>query len=278
MQITAYIIDTFTTTPFRGSHTAVCSSHEAIAPSTMQAIARELNFPVTAFTGTANATGYFDISYYTPITGIDACGHATLAAARVLFDLYEKKDVTFHTPAAIEINARLEEDTIIMTYPRYQLETVTVNSALLNSLSVKHFLSAGFCKELDTLFIELESPEVLRSIQPDFIQMVASAPNIKEVVITSVSDTNKYDFLLRSFCPWIGIDEDPVTGSVHSALAPFWQKNLHKTQLTAYQCSERGGEVFLTVLDSTVELGGKTVTHNSFRIRSGESPYHFRKE
>jgi PhzF family phenazine biosynthesis protein len=226
----------------------------------MQSIARELNFPVTAFIGTANLANNFDISYHTPITSIDACGHATLAAAHVVFDLFEMNFATFHTPAAVNIDARREGDTIIMTYPRYQLETVTVNSALLNSLSINIFLSAGFCKELDTLFIELESPEVLRSIQPDYTRMVASAPDIKEVVITSVSDNNQYDFLLRSFCPWIGIDEDPVTGSVHSALAPFWQQKLHKQKLAAYQCSERGGEVYLTVFDSSVELGGKTVT------------------
>jgi PhzF family phenazine biosynthesis protein len=226
----------------------------------MQSVARELNFPVTAFMGAVNSASEFAISYYTPVTKIDTCGHATLAAARLLFDMFEKNDVTFYLSREIKVNARLEEDAIIMAYPRYQLEAVSVNSALLSSLSITNILSAGFCKELDTLFIELESPEVLRSIQPDYAQMVASAPDIKEVVTTSVSDTDKYDFLLRSFCPWIGIDEDPVTGSVHSALAPFWQQKLHKQQLTAYQCSERGGEVFLTVFDSTVELGGKTVT------------------
>jgi predicted PhzF superfamily epimerase YddE/YHI9 len=110
----------------------------------------------------------------------------------------------------------------------------------------------------------------LRALSPDYSRLVQSSSAVlKEVVVTSRSDHAPYDFLLRSFCPWIGINEDPVTGSVHTVLAHFWKEKLGKNSLTAYQASERGGEVYLKALDNAVELGGNMVTlfHTQMEIQ-----------
>ena len=114
-----------------------------------------------------------------------------------------------------------------------------------------------YAKNLKQFFIELEDPLLLKTVQPDFVKLISADNSITEVVLTSVSDVSKYDFILRSFCPWIGIDEDPVTGSVHSVLAGYWRTRLNKNELKAYQASDRGGEIFVTALPGNVEIGGK---------------------
>ncbi|MDF2192845.1 PhzF family phenazine biosynthesis protein [Paraflavitalea sp. CAU 1676] len=262
MEIQVHLIDTFTSEAFRGNPTAVCFLPGYISLKQQQAIASELNLPVTAFTGAVSSHGW-GISYFTPATQIPTCGHATLAAARMLFDEVMDPGVStlnFLAGRALYIPVRKQDDLIVMTYPRYDLKPVEPGIDLLNSLGITQLVSAGMCSELETLFIELDSAAELKKIQPDYLALVASNPDIKEVVITSASNLPDYDYLLRSFCPWIGIDEDPVTGSVHSVLAGFWQQRLDKNNLKAWQCSPRGGELFVSAFDDKVELGGTTVT------------------
>lgn len=260
MQLTVYIIDTFTSEAFRGNPSGVCWLQQGrLDTVTAQAIAAELNYPVTVFIKQVNEAGPFELTYFTPITEIPACGHATLAAGRMLFEELGITDVTFRTAGIEQLPVCLQEDIISITYPRYGLQPAAVSAHLLQSLSIDGYLSAGSCTELETLFLELEDAHVLKTLQPDFQQLMTSAPDIKEVVITARSDIAGYDYLLRSFCPWIGIDEDPVTGSVQAVLAPFWQNRLQKSKLVARQCSARGGDIFVTALHNTVELGGKTV-------------------
>jgi PhzF family phenazine biosynthesis protein len=256
-----FVIDTFTSTPFKGNPTGVCITSQKLSSDRMLSIAGELNFPVTAFIEkTEAAKNAYPIRYFTPTTEIPACGHATLASARAIFELDSIAGTTFTTIEGLAIGVRLDDDIIVMSYPVFLLETMEVSKELMNSLGLDESKSTGYCKELQTLFLELESPVILKNLQPDFKRLVQSSDVIIEVVITSVSDLPGYDYLLRSFCPWIGIDEDPVTGSVHSVLAGFWMSRLNKNRLTALQCSRRGGELFLSLYSDRVELGGKTVT------------------
>jgi PhzF family phenazine biosynthesis protein len=170
-----------------------------------------------------------------------------------------KEALYFTTIHNLKIKAVWENDIVWLSYPVYSLNQYVPEKELMKSLGLSRYLSAGICVELETLFIELENATTLKAINPDYALLIKSNTEIKEVVITSVSDESQYDFMLRSFCPWIGIDEDPVTGSVHSVLAAFWKVRLGKEMLTAYQASSRGGEVFVKSFEERVELGGKSV-------------------
>jgi len=260
MKIPVYIVDTFTETCFKGNPTAVCMlEHLGLEPNIMHEIAQELNFPVTAFILPKSESWEYPIKYFTTTGEIPACGHATLASSKVLFDITTAKQLIFNTIQGIKLGAKLQEDIIYLSYPKYQAESFFPNAAILASLGIFGYQSSVFCKELETLFLELESPQLLRDVKPDYSKLLQSTNAIKEVVITSVSDDSKYDFLLRSFCPWIGIDEDPVTGSIHSFLTPYWAQKLKKDILVAYQASKRGGVVYTKSLENHIELGGKTV-------------------
>lgn len=253
-----YSIDTFTSTPGRGNPTMVCLPGQLLTTDNMQSLAKEWRVPVSAFVYQRTDDRY-DIRYFTSTTEIPACGHATLAAARAILENESKSSCSFITIENIILETKQRDTRIVMTYPRYGLIDYALSKKTLHSLQLDSCKSAGFCQELDSLFIELDEPGVLRKLQPDYQAMVASDPRLKEIVITAVSDDPSYDFLLRSFCPWIGIDEDPVTGSVHSVLARFWEKRLQKSELVAWQASPNGGRLFVHSFNDRVELGGESV-------------------
>lgn len=252
-----FFINTFTGLGCKGNPTVVCLSEVTISDEQYLQLAQEFNVPVTAFVDTiAQTEDSYSIRYFTTTSEISACGHATLAAAKVLFELHGKEDVRFMTSAQVMIRAIQKTETILLQYPVYSLTTCSVPIPLLESLQLKETVTAGFCAELETLFIELASAAELRRVQPDYQRLVNSSNTIKEVVITSVSDDERFDYLLRSFCPWIGIDEDPVTGSVHTVLAGYWGNRLSKAILKAYQCSAAGGEILVKADGPSVWIGG----------------------
>lgn len=259
MNIPYFILDTFTEEEFKGNPTAVCLTEKPLASSLMHSIAKELRFPVTAFVEQVVAVTQYPIRYFTITGEIPACGHATLAAARVIMDSLLEERTQFTTIEGLGIDVLIENDIVYMYYPKYSIEPGDITPGLLQGLGLEKFLAAGFCKELETVFIEIADASQLRKITPDHKWMMKTNPFIKEVVVTSVSDNSRYDFLLRSFCPWIGIDEDPVTGSVHSVLAHYWKDRLGKYDMLAFQASERGGEVYVKALEDRVLIGGKTV-------------------
>lgn len=261
MPIPVFYVNTFTDQKHKGNPATVCLLYSDISTGEMQALAKELAVPVTAFIrlGDTPVTAT-PLRYFTTVTEIPACGHGTLASAAVMLKLSDNTKTAFQTTEGVVIDVKSTGDVIVLTYPKYNLTGMAVPENIVQSLNLQQYVSAGYCAELETLFIELDNPSLLRSIQPDFGLMTKSNDGIIEVVITSVSDDSKYDFLLRSFCPWIGIDEDPVTGSVHSILAEFWKQRLGRNKLRAYQASNRGGEAYVTAFDDKVELGGKTLT------------------
>lgn len=259
-QFPFYLLDSFASEKFKGNPTAVCLVDGSVSKTTMQQTAKEINLPVTVFVELQkDMSAVHQLYYFTTVTEIPACGHATLAAARAVSLKHNIQRLRFITIEDNIIAASITTERIVLTYPRYEAVWYAENSQLIESLSITDYTIIGVCKELETLFIELKEPGQLRTIQPDHKKLVTSAGDIIEVVLTSRSDDERYDYLLRSFCPWIGIDEDPVTGSVHSVLAGYWANKLNKRQLKAYQASERGGEIYVTSFDNKVELGGEAV-------------------
>jgi PhzF family phenazine biosynthesis protein len=251
-------IDTFIAEKLKGNPAAVCITNKTITAETALSFAKEFNFPVTAVVEyTQQDQKLFPIRYFTPTNEIPACGHATLASAKAIAEIFSTNDPSFKTVENIILQTAVDNDLVTMTYPKYELKKFDPPSALLKSLQIDKYNSIGLCTELETVFIELEDRQLLRTLQPDFAKLTASCNTIIEVVITSLSDNDNYDFLLRSFCPWIGIDEDPVTGSVHSILAGFWSSKLNKKKLKAFQPSQRGGEVFVTAFSDKVQIVGR---------------------
>lgn len=260
MPIPYYIIDSFTSQKFKGNPTPVYLVPEMPGSEQMHAIAAEMNLPVTAFCLFPQQNNIYQIRYFTVTGEIPACGHATLATASILFELTGDTQLTFNTIENILLKARHENAYSFLTYPKYNGIPYAPSAALMKSLGMVGYTSAQFCTELETLFIETDNPVLLRELKPDYKKMTDADTSIKEIVVTSISDTAEYDFLLRSFCPWIGIDEDPVTGSVHTVLAGFWKERLGKEQLKAYQASARSGEILIRYYNDKTEIGGLTVT------------------
>jgi PhzF family phenazine biosynthesis protein len=248
-------LDTFTSNAFHGNPTPICYLADDIESETMLSVAKEFNQPVTGFIKRLNAET-FSIRYVTPAMEIPACGHATLAAAAVVAQAGELERVVFLTRNSNSIETVVKDGLVSMSYPKYKWKQARPSKELLESMGLEAYITAGICTELETLFIELKNAEALKGVSPDYQKMIASPDDIKEVVITSVSAEEGYDYLLRSFCPWIGIDEDPVTGSVQAALAPYWSARFNKRELKACQASERRGEFILDVKDDEVIING----------------------
>lgn len=248
MQLKTFIINAFTNKPFSGNPAGVCLIDSNIDENTMQAIASELNLSETAFLYKKNEDEY-NIRYFTPTVEIDFCGHATLASAKLVLDKLNKKNVTFITQKELKISANTQETYIKMQFPLYETTDYKANQKLLDAFGIENFSSSKFCKKLDMLIIEVNDKQSLLQISPDFQKAMESSKTIKELVITTKSEDKEYDFYSRCFCPWIGINEDPVTGASHSVLAKYWGNKLNKKEMSAYQLSNRGGFLDLKILD-----------------------------
>ncbi len=254
MKMPIYFLDSCTSQPFKGNPTPVCILSNDYPKKVLQSIATEMNQPVTVFI-LKETEEYYKIRYFTSTTEIPACGHGTLAAAKLLNVIDGTEKIEFITAEGLRIPVKIESGLVCIEYPVFNLHETRVDRKILSAIGIEKYVYAGATTELQMLMIELDDPSLLRQVKPDFIKLVNSDSELTEVVITSIADRPEYDFLLRSFCPWIGIDEDPVTGSVHSSLAPFWKNKLKKDPLRAYQASSRGGEIQVSVTnDKSVSL------------------------
>jgi PhzF family phenazine biosynthesis protein len=254
---TIYQVQTFAGPGADGGPTAVCLLPEAPDEHLMLRTARQMNVAVTAFVFPNNHSRVsYSIRYCTRRMPIAACGHATLAAAKIIFECNQADAAIFRTAQGLFIPVKQVNGLIVMTYPQYEWRPVAAPYNLRCSLGLQQpVLNSGWCKELQTLFIET-SPALLRTMQPDFTRLEHSHDGTKEVVVTSASDLPEYDYLFRSFCPWMGINEDPATGSVHSVLAGYWQQRTGKTALTAFQASPAGALIYTQVQKAGVEVSG----------------------
>ena len=241
MKLNILQVDAFTDRPFAGNPAAVCVMDAPIEADLMQAIAAEMNLSETAFLHPIE-DGY-SLRWFTPATEVDLCGHATLASAHVLWSegyLQPEAVARFDTRSGW-LSAAKKEDWIEMDFPA-QPVTVTsyVAPELIKSLCCGGNIRAVAKNDVNYL-IELQSEKVVRTLEPDFVE-VKKLP-IHGIIVTAPADSERYDFVSRYFAPAVGINEDPVTGSAHTSLAPYWQEKLGKSDMLAQQLSERGGIV-----------------------------------
>ena len=263
MQLSLYQLDAFTDKVFGGNPAAVVPLTSWLPDETMQAIAAENNLAETAFY-VPTETG-FHIRWFTPTVEVDLCGHATLASAYVLFSLenYAHDEINFDSRSGV-LNVRKEGDWLVLNFP--------ADSIHKQLLSPPAFLEAlGEISPVEILrgktdfMAVLESEEQVRTLQPDII--VLSTLPARGVIITAPGDS--VDFVSRFFAPQSGIAEDPVTGSAHTTLTPYWADKLGKTEMEALQVSARGGVLKTKLIGDRVEIAGQVKLYLQGTIEIG---------
>jgi PhzF family phenazine biosynthesis protein len=258
MTQTIYQVDAFTNVPFAGNPAAVCILPEARDDAWMQNVAKEMNLSETAFL-LKQDDGYnnYSLRWFTPAVEVDLCGHATLASAHILWEtglLATGRQARFHTRSGL-LTADQQGDWIIMDFPAKPEEQTDVPAGLIEALGVSP-IYAGM-SQFD-LLVEVESEAALRAIQPNFT-LLEQVP-ARGVIVTSRASSDGFDFVSRFFAPRVGVNEDPVTGSAHSCLSPYWSKRLGRNELVGYQASLRGGVVRVRYEGERVQIGGQAVT------------------
>ena len=255
MGMTIYQVDAFTDKPFSGNPAAVCITDKLQDEDWMQSVAREMNLSETAFLY-KQVEGY-NLRWFTPAVEVELCGHATLASAHVLWEiglLKPGEQAIFHTLSGT-LTAHRNGKWIEMDFPAKVEEQTIAPARLIEALSVA--VKYVGKNQFDYL-VEVESEEIVRNIKADF-GLLLSVP-ARGVIVTSLADSGEYDFVSRFFAPNVGVSEDPVTGSAHCCLSPFWSKRLGKDELVGYQASARGGVVKVRYAGDRVFLGGQAVT------------------
>lgn len=273
MELNIFVVDTFTDQQFKGNSAAVVPLDEWIDDDLMQNIAVENNLSETAFIKKI-ATNRYAIRWFSPLTEIDFCGHATLASSFILFNHFEVKgDIEFVTLEVGTLSVKqLIGGRIQMSFPNQCPEVVECPQAIIDGLSIKPLqvlqnrqaYFAVLASEQDVLNIEYNA-EQLKKLAPYDLVVTASAGTSGKSKVQA-SNSYQHDFVSRYFWPANGGDEDPVTGSVHAGLAPYWSMQLNKNELVAYQASARGGKLYCEIEGDRVLVSGSAVLYLQGKI------------
>jgi PhzF family phenazine biosynthesis protein len=251
-------VDAFTSEPFRGNPAAICLLREEADPGWMQRVALEMNLSETAYL-VPRADG-FGLRWFTPTVEVDLCGHATVAAAHVLWQervVPTSDECRFHTRSGL-LTARLRGDWISVEFPHERVIAAQAPGDAERALGVKA-VAAAISARLKYLVLELASEDAVRGCVPNFsaLQQV----DFEGVIITSRAAAGvKYSIASRFFAPRKGVNEDPATGSAHCILGPYWQPKLGRNEFAAYQASARGADIRVAVGTDRVTLSGQAVT------------------
>jgi PhzF family phenazine biosynthesis protein len=252
-------VDAFTNRAFAGNPAGVCVLPEPRDEAWMRNVAREMNLSETAFL--VREGDAFHLRWFTPAVEVTLCGHATLASAHVLFTegyLRPGEIARFDTLSG-RLTAERDGDWIVLDFPAKPDEEVTEPPAdLIAALGLGASAPVYVGKNGLDYVVEVASAEIVRNLAPD-ISRLAKAP-ARGVIVTARSEAPEYDFVSRFFAPAVGVAEDPVTGSAHCCLTPYWAKRLGKTEMTGYQASARGGVVRVALVGDRVKLAGQAVT------------------
>lgn len=254
-KITITQIDAFTDRPFCGNPAAVCITAGPLPASLMQHIANEMNLAETAFLVRKNHG--FHLRWFTPVTEVALCGHATLASAHVLWErgfLPDDERAIFHTLSG-KLTADKVEDQIVLDFPAKPAREHE-NQAVRDLFGDMHINFLG--KSDYDYFVVLAREADVINLQPDYARMAKI--EARGFVVTARSENGAYDYISRFFAPSCGVNEDPVTGSAHCSLAHYWSEKLGRSKLSAYQASARGGYVGTEYLGERVKLTGKAIT------------------
>jgi PhzF family phenazine biosynthesis protein len=251
-----WVVDAFTDRVFKGNPAAVCILKEPRDDGWRQDAAREMNLSETAFLE-ERSDGSYTLRWFTPAVEVDLCGHATLASAHILWETGELaagQKARFHTRSGI-LSAVKQGEWIEMDFPAEPEKPSDAPDELLGALAVKPLYTGR--NRFDYL-VEVDHEDVVRALNPDMTRL--KKVETRGVIVTSRSRSAGYDFVSRFFAPAVGVDEDPVTGSAHCCLGPYWGGKLGRKSLRAYQASSRGGTLRVGLKDDRVLIGGQAVT------------------
>jgi PhzF family phenazine biosynthesis protein len=256
-RVPLYVVDAFADVPFGGNPAAVCFPPPDAPAPWMQSVAGEMNLSETAFV-VPREDGSWGLRWFTPAREVDLCGHATMGAAHVLWEtgrLDATRPAVFRTRGGDLTCERGDEGVIRMDFPARPATACEVPGGLAEALGA----DIRWCgRSVDDLLVELPHASVVRRIAPDMAR-IAGFP-ARGVIVTAASDEPGPDFVSRFFAPAVGVPEDPVTGSAHCTLGPFWAARLGRSRLRGWQASRRGGWVDVESHGDRVVLGGRAVT------------------
>ncbi|CAN7542053.1 PhzF family phenazine biosynthesis protein [Paenibacillus sp. LjRoot153] len=253
MTLIIYVVDAFTDKVFNGNPAAVCLTAEPLDEELMQRIASEMNLSETAFMFPQQ--GGYSLRWFTPSSEVDLCGHATLASAHMLWEtgmLLQNQQASFFTKSGLLTAIKLDA-WIQLNFPAEPVNECEYPSELIGALNIDP-LFVG--RNRFDYFIEVESEDIIKRLSPNF-SLLQTIPT-RGINVTSRS--KDFDFVSRCFFPAVGVNEDPVTGSSHCGLAPYWGKKLNKTDMYAYQASARGGILKISLHENRVLMSGQAVT------------------
>jgi PhzF family phenazine biosynthesis protein len=249
-----YFVDAFAEKLFSGNPAGVCITDQALSTEQMQQIAAENNLSETAFAVKDGED--FSIRWFTPKVEVKLCGHATLATSHVIFNHtdYNKGEIKFSSISSGILTVKRKGELLILNFPADTLHEEKAPDGLIEGLgTVPKEIYIG---RSDYLLV-FENQEAIENLKPDFSKLLKV--QVRGAIATAMG--NNCDFVSRFFAPAVGVNEDPVTGSAHTSLIPFWSKRLNKTDLFAKQISSRGGVLYCRHLNDRVEIGGKAITY-----------------
>ncbi len=257
MELPLYQIDAFAERPFTGNPAAICPLDDWLGDDVMQSIAMENNLSETAFL--VGGEGVYELRWFTPVHEVNLCGHATLASAHVVFNTLEPgcADVRFSTRSG-DLFVTREGDHLRMNFPAIDNQPVATPEGLADALGFEIEQTLTSIQDMIAVVADAES---VVNMEPDFAFIAAHVQD-RGLIVTALGDrASGYDFVSRFFAPAAGIDEDPVTGSAHCQLVPYWADRLGKTTFVARQMSARGGIVHCDLEGERVNLAGKAIPY-----------------
>ncbi len=260
MKMKQYIVDAFTDKLFSGNQAAVCILNEWLPDSLMQNIAKENNFSETAFCCVEDAQRTrFLLRWFTPNGEVDFCGHATLGTAFVIFNFYtDATKITFNTQVGDLIISR-KGDFLEMDFPAYQLKEIEVSRQMTEAIGTEP-IEAYIDRDL---MLVLKNSNDVKRLKPN----LEKVKNLEGLLLIVTAKSGEYDCVSRVFAPKLGINEDPVTGSAHCMIVPYWCKILGKNELVCYQASERTGVLYARTDKDRVKISGKAVLFSEGEIK-----------
>ena len=253
-----YTVDAFTDIPFKGNPAGVCPLATMLPDEVMQNIAREMNLSETAFF-TPMENG-FHLRWFTPAKEVDLCGHATLATSHILWQegfLSENEEAVFSTLSGI-LKAKKVGDWIEMQFPLGDVPTESTSKQdVLDAMGINNAVFMGEYRT-NRYLIEVENVSEVQNLKPNISKL--KEIGVDRLMVTALGENKPYDFVSRYFAPGVNIDEDPVTGSAHCFLTPYWARKTGKTNFDAHQASARGGDLKLSITSENVIIRGQAIT------------------